>query len=135
MALCAVVGLLLVTELSAQESGAKGAEAPAAEVIETKSLWDVYMQGGWLMHVLLVCSIGTIAIMVYCFVQITPRKMIPKNLVNSINRTMQDRDIQSAYALCEENPNSFSRVISSALLKANFDRDLANKAAMEQAAV
>jgi biopolymer transport protein ExbB len=88
-----------------------------------------------MMHVLLICSIGTIAIVVYCAVQITPKKMVPKNVVDSINRTMQQRDIHNAYALCEENPNSFSRVVSAALLKVNFDRDLANKASMEQAAV
>ena len=135
MALCVVVGLFFVRGLSAQEGGEEASDDPVPEVIETKSLGDVYSQGGWIMHVLLVCSIGTIAIVVYCFVQITPKKMVPKNLVDSVNRTMQVRDIQNAYALCEENSNSFSRVISAALLKANFDRDLANKASMEQAAV
>lgn len=134
-ALCAAAGLFLVTGLFAQDNAGEEAEAPVPAIVETKSIGDVYTQGGWIMHVLLVCSIGTIAIVVYCFVQIAPKKMVPKNFVDSINRTMQDRDIQNAYALCEENPNSFSRVISSALLKANFDRDLANKGAMEQAAV
>ena len=131
VAVVAVFWMIFVAEIPAQEEDA----AAVPEVIETKSLGDVYTQGGWIMHVLLVCSIGTIAIVVYCFVQITPKKMVPKNLVESINRTMQKRDIQNAYALCEENPNSFSRVISAALLKANFDRDLANKGSMEQAAV
>lgn len=127
---------LAMTEVSPaqkEENPLPGASLP--EVVETKSLGDVYTQGGWMMHVLLVCSIGTIAIVVYCFIQIAPKKMVPKSMVDSINRTMQQRDVHNAYALCEENPNSFSRVISAALLKVNFERELANKMSMEAAAV
>ncbi len=128
--------LLAAPAVCAQEAAAPDAAPPppAGEIAETKSLGDVYSQGGWMMHVLLICSIGTIAIVVYCFVQIAPKKMAPRGVVSSINRTMQERDVHGAYALCEENPNSFSKVISAALLKVNFDRDLANKASMEAAA-
>jgi biopolymer transport protein ExbB len=128
--------IILAAPVSAQQDAADAAAgAPAPEVVESKSVLDVYNSGGWPMHPLLVCSIGTIAVVVYCFVQIAPKKMVPRHLVDSINRTMQTRDIQAAYALCEENPSSFARVVSAALLKANFDRDLANKHSMEQAAV
>lgn len=104
------------------------------EIESTKTVIDYYLAGGPMMHVLLLGSIVTIGLIVYCFIAISPEKMAPKRLVDSVNRTMAERDIQNAYALCEENPCSFSKCLSGALLKVNFERDLANKASMMDAA-
>jgi biopolymer transport protein ExbB len=106
----------------------------APPVASETTLLEVYKQGGWMMHILLLCSIGTIAVVVYSFIQISSKKMCPPKLNDALLRNMQSRDIGNAYALCEENPNSFTRVISSALLKVNFERDKANKDSMDQAA-
>lgn len=118
-----------------EQAGLPAGEGDDEEVVTTTSLLDVYNQGGWMMHILLICSIGTIAVVVYCFIQVSPKKMAPAGLVDSINRMMAQKDIENAYAVCNENPNSFSRVISAALLKVNFDRDLANKISMDEAAM
>ncbi len=110
-------------------------DAPdAPEVETTKTLIDYYKAGGPVMHVLLLGSIVTIALTVYCFIAVNAGRMVPKKLVDSINRSMAQRDIQGAYALCNENPCSFSKCLSNALLKVNFDRDLANKDSMVVAA-
>lgn len=105
---------------------------PAGE--QTKSLLDVYKSGGPMMHILALMFIGTVATAAYCFLQVSAGKMVPKQLVDSVNRTMAERDINNAYSLCQENPNSYSRVLSQALLKVNFERDMANKASMDEAA-
>ncbi len=101
---------------------------------ETRSALDVYREGGWFMHVLLLCSVGTIAVIVYCFIQISPRKMSPGSLVSQVNQAMAKKDVSNAYALCQAGINSYSNVVSSALLKVNFDRDKANKQSMDEAA-
>tara|TARA_R110002096_G_scaffold292391_1_gene486901 strand:+ start:7584 stop:8348 length:765 start_codon:yes stop_codon:yes gene_type:complete len=101
-----------------------------SEVETTKTLIDYYKSGGPVMHVLLVGSVITIALTVYCFIAVNPGRMVPKRLVESTNRAMAQRDIQNAYSLCNENPCSFSKCVSNALLKVNFDRDLANKDSM-----
>ncbi len=115
-----------------QTAAGESVESPAPD--ETRSALDVYSEGGWFMHVLLLCSIGTIAVIVYCFVQISPKKMSPKSQVQQINQTMAQKDVTNAYTLCQSNPNSYSNVIASALLKVNFDRDKANKQSMDEAA-
>ncbi|MCB1230354.1 MAG: MotA/TolQ/ExbB proton channel family protein [Verrucomicrobiae bacterium] len=130
LALWCVAGL---QSLRAQDEPDAASPPPAAEV-QSKSAFDIYKEGGWFMHVLLVCSIGTIAVVVYSFIQITPKKMAPKNLVEQVNGCMASKDVGTAYQLCQSNPNSYSNVISTALLKVNFDRDLANKASMVEAA-
>jgi biopolymer transport protein ExbB len=95
---------------------------------------DLFHSGGPLMYPLLLCSIGTLAVAVYCFLQITPGKMLPKSQVEAIGHYMQNRDAGNAYALCQSQPSVFGHTMSAALLKVNFDRDLANKTSMEQAA-
>ncbi len=120
--------------LRAQDEGEPASAPPPAAEVESKSAFDIYKEGGWFMHVLLVCSIGTIAVVVYSFVQITPKKMAPKNLVDQVNGCMASKDVGTAYQLCQSNPNPYANVISTALLKVNFDRDLANKVSMVEAA-
>jgi len=109
-------------------------EDATEETVDKVTLLQVYKEGGFMMHILLICSIGTIAVIVYCFIQITPKKMAPTGLHETLVRHMQQRDVQNAYALCESNPNSLTRVVSTALLKVNFERDKANKDSMDQAA-
>lgn len=101
---------------------------------QSVSALDLYNQGGSFMHILLVCSIGTIAVAVYCFVQIARKKMAPPALVEQVNRAMAEKDVGTAYSTCQGNPSSYAKVMSGALLKVNFDRDLANKASMMDAA-
>lgn len=122
--------LLAVPVVFSEEAG--GEAAPA--VSENVSALDLYQQGGAFMHILLVCSIGTIAVAVYCFIQISRNKMAPKTLVDRVNAAMAERDVSTAYSVCEASSCSYGRVLAGALLKVNFDRDLANKASMMDAA-
>jgi len=100
----------------------------------SKSLLDLYQQGGMFMHLLAICSIGTVAVAVYCFLLIDKKKICPDHLVESLTQYMRQQDAGNAYELCRSNPNVLSTTLSSALLKVNFERDLANKVSMEQAA-
>lgn len=118
--------------LSAQDADAATPES--MEVSQNVSALDLYKQGGGFMHILLVCSIGTIAVAVYCFIQVSRKKMAPAALVDRVNRFMAARDVASAYSACESNPSSYGKVMAGALLKVNFDRDLSNKASMMDAA-
>lgn len=123
-------------------AGAAGAASLAAEdlaasdagVSQDVSALDFYRQGGAMMHVLLACSIGTIAVVSYCFVRISGKGLAPPRLVDQVNAAMASRDVLSAYSLCQAHPSSYARVLAAALLKVNFDRDLANKASMMDAA-
>lgn len=134
LALCTIMSLAPTFAIAQEEEPAPAGQPSAAGEVSEKSLLDLYQQGGFLMHFILLCSIGTIAVGVYCFIQINPKKMQPKSQVDTLNRYMQARDAGSAYELCRNNPNSFTNTVAAALLKVNFDRDLANKISMEQAA-
>ena len=125
--------VLTVVIATAQEATPSPAALPPPAVIE-KSLLDLFLAGGALMWPILLCSVGTIAVGVYCFLQINQKKMMPKAQEAAVSQYMQHRDPNAAYQLCQSSPNVFANTMCAALLKVNFERDLANKASMEQAA-
>ncbi len=123
--------LLVTAPLIAQDDDPA---PPSPEVVETTSLLDLYQQGGWTMHILLVFSVGTVAVASYCFAAISAKKMSPKPIIDTLTNSMQKRDVGTAYQFCLSNPCAISRVMSAAMVKVNFDRDQANKVSMEEAA-
>ena len=129
-AVLAVAGLV---SLRAQEE-TPPVPPPGPPPAVEKSLLDLFRAGGPLMWPIMLCSVGTIAVGVYCFLQINQRKMMPKAQVDAVSQYMQRHDANSAYQLCQSSPNIFANTMSSALLKVNFERDLANKVSMEQSA-
>ena len=110
------------------------AQDEISDVAEKRTLLDTYMDGGWMMHVLTVCSVGTIAVAVWCFMQVTAKKMVPPLLVEQMTKLMQKREAGQAYELCQAADNSFTRVLGAALVKVNFERDKSNKGSMDEAA-
>jgi biopolymer transport protein ExbB len=129
-AVLAMAGLVSVRAQEETPAVPPPGPPPAVE----KSLLDLFRAGGPLMWPIMLCSVGTIAVGVYCFLQINQRKMMPKAQVDAVSQYMQRHDANSAYQLCQSSPNIFANTMSSALLKVNFDRDLANKVSMEQSA-
>jgi biopolymer transport protein ExbB len=129
----AALALVALGSALAQEE-APATPPPGPPPAVEKSLLDLFNAGGALMWPILLCSIGTIAVGVYCFLQISQKKMMPKAQLDAVSQYMQRHDANSAYQLCQSSPNVFANTMSSALLKVNFERDLANKASMEQAA-
>jgi len=125
---------LLVTALLLAAGIATAQEPPPPVVVESTSLLDLYQQGGWTMHLLLIFSVGTVAVAAYCLLQLSAKKMAPKGLVDTLTLTLQKRDVGTAYQNCLANPCSVTRVLAAALLKVNFERDQANKVSMEEAA-
>lgn len=113
---------------------ASAQEPPTPAVVESTSLLDLYQQGGWTMHLLLLFSVGTVAVAAYCLLQLSAKKMAPKGLVDTLTLTLQKRDVGTAYQNCLANPCGITRVLAAALLKVNFERDQANKVSMEEAA-
>jgi biopolymer transport protein ExbB len=136
-ALFVAISLALTVPAFAQDAPPPppDATAPAgAKPPKDKTLMDLFSSGGPLMWPLLACSVGTVAVGIFCFLQINSKKLMPKAQVEAVGQYMQARDASSAYSLCHADPNVFSNTIAAAMLKVNFERDLANKASMEQAA-
>ena len=121
----------------AQKEDASATEAKAAPALahqKDKTLLDSFLAGGPLMWPILLCSIGTLAVASYCFLNIQGKKMMPQGQVESVGTSMRQLDPSSAYQVCNSQPNVFANTMCAALLKVNFEKENANKISMEQAA-
>lgn len=101
---------------------------------DRKTLLDLFLSGGILMWPLLLCSAGTATVSAYCILQINSKKVMPKEQTEIAFQHLRSGDATGAYTACQKWTTLFSAVLSSALLKVNYDRDLANKSSMEEAA-
>lgn len=105
--------------------------ASAMGVSSDKSLLDLYREGGPIMHLIALCSVAVVALGAYCGIMFRKAKLMPPTAVAHLNNLMGQRDLQSAYDFCQANPCLLTHVLAGALTKANFERDMFNKTAME----
>jgi len=107
------------------------ATAGASELETAKSLLDLYGEGGPVMHIIALCSVATLALGTYCAIMYRKAMMMPANVVAYLNDLVARRNLASAYEYCQVNPGPFTHALASALTKANYERDMFNKTAME----
>lgn len=107
--------------------------AHAMGVESSKSLLDLYREGGPVMHLIALCSIATLALGAYCAITYRRGKLMPPAVVDHLNGLIAQRDLASAAQYCEANPGILTHALASALTKANYERDMYNKGAMENA--
>lgn len=105
--------------------------AHAMGVSSDKSLMDLYHEGGPIMHIIAICSVAVTSIGGYCALMFRKKKLMPPALVSQLNNYMAQRDLESAYNLCNASPCLMTEILSGSLTKANFERDMFNKSSME----
>ena len=102
-------------------------------VESNKSLLDLYKEGGPIMHLIALCSVGCAALAGFLGLQLRRSKILPPVVVNQLNQVMSQRNIPEAFQICKQNPGPLAHSVTAALTKANFERDMFNKTAMENA--
>lgn len=117
-----MMGLLiagaLVAVASAQEA-APGAAPAESESIPTKSLLQIFHDGGVLMYPIALCSIVLMVFVFERFIALRRSRVIPgpfvKKFLEQLEEGQLDRD--SALKLCEENQSPVSFVLTAAVKK------------------
>ena len=122
----AILTLLLLLFLLGPISSAQ-----AMGVSSDKSLLDLYKEGGPIMHIIALCSVAVTSIGGYCALMFRKKKLMPPALVGQLNNYMAQRDLESAYNLCNASPCMMTEILVGSLTKANFERDMFNKTSME----
>ncbi len=119
-------------------SAALAQDAPAVDAAPAgptqQSLLDLFLQGGALMWVIALCSLGTIAVAAFCGLKINKRKLMPAALVGQLTEFMAQKDLPNTYRLCQEHPTMLTNTLGAAVLKADFGEPKYGRAAMEKAA-
>ncbi len=133
MAITCLAFLISPAILNAQEPASP--EGTAEAPVDTEqSLLDLYLQGGAIMHVIALCSLGAIAVASFCALRINKRRLMPPQVVLDLAESMSRRDVQGAYQICQAQPSVFTKTLGAAVLKTDWEEPKYNRAAMEKAA-
>ncbi len=83
------------------------------------------------MHLIALCSVGATALGAFCATTYRKGRILPPKLISHLNHLMATRDLDTAYQYCRMHPGPMTHALASALTKANYERDMFNKHAME----
>ena len=72
-----------------------------------KSLWDVFLAGGYAMWVLLACSLLSLSVAV----ERVPR-LAPEPFMSRVRRAVSEGDAKTALAVCDEHPSALASVVA-----------------------
>ncbi|MEQ1840284.1 MAG: MotA/TolQ/ExbB proton channel family protein [Verrucomicrobiales bacterium] len=132
---CAFIylGLNSSNHVSAQEAAPPAGEATAGKH-HTKTLLDLYKEGGWVMHMIAATSIATLSVLSYCLINFGKNKMLPSKVVGALTEALQAQDAARAIEICNGTPSVLSTVIQESLEKAGTGVTQYTKADLEAAA-
>lgn len=133
----AACGIMYAAFNSAGRAHAEEASTPKADAAakhHSKTLIDLYKEGGWVMHMIALTSVATVATLAYCIMAVSKKKLLPPALVTALNDTLQTQDVGKAVSLCEATPSVLSTVIKESLQKAGTGVAEYTKADLEAAA-
>ncbi len=90
------------------------AATPAAGVTE-KTLFDTYREGGWVMHLLLVCSIAMVWLVIDIWLRTNRPKMTPEEDVTMAQELFRAGDYLGAYQSMKGSFSPFAEVVRAGL--------------------
>jgi biopolymer transport protein ExbB len=111
-----IFGSFLLQITQAGQTIADTANNIAGQPAELKmSLWDLAMQGGWILAILAVLSIIAVYIFIERLFAITKASKDEKNFMNNIRDFIHSGRIDSAVALCKNSDTPIGRMIEKGL--------------------
>ncbi len=113
-----IFGSILLQITQAGQAVADTASSLAEQPSELKlSLWDLAMQGGWILAILAVLSIIAVYIFIERLFAITRASKEEKNFMNNIRDFIHGGRIDSAVALCKNDDTPIARMIAKGLAR------------------
>jgi len=103
--------------MMAQDAGVEAADAPAAEEAAQKTAgFMTIVFGGSIVEIgiwltIFGASAATLAFVIDAMVSIKRDKLLPEDLVEGVRESLEEGDLNSAIAACEENPSPLSNIL------------------------
>jgi biopolymer transport protein ExbB len=96
--------------VGAQEAAAAAEGAGDAPVVHSKTMMELFHEGGWVMYPLTICSIALIWLTVDLWMRTNLKKMAPPAHVAQVQDLFRIGDYVGAYQFCKNNESYFSDV-------------------------
>lgn len=111
--------LFIVPAIQAQDEAAPAAPAAVdplgssgVEEDSTNTLWDKIVSSGWFMVPIAALSVWALTLVVFCILQISPKKFVPSRLVNEILGNMGDVRVRSTIDIAAQDPSFLGRLVA-----------------------
>lgn len=114
-AACAALVLLPMAVLGADAAPHGGAK--------TKTLFSTYVEGGWVMHILLVCSIAMVWLIIDIWLRTNRPKMTPPEDVTMAQELFRAGDYLGAYQAMKASFSPFAEVVRAGLGSVGYGKD------------
>ncbi len=103
---------ILDAALTGAPAAATQAAAAAQPAVQELSLWDLCLQGGWLMLPLAVLSLICIYVFVERAIVVQKASRLDDSFMKRIRDYIHEGEIESAYNLCRKTDSPYSRLIA-----------------------
>jgi len=102
-----------------------------------RSLIDMIKVGGWAMYPLGALSVGGIALILYNFIAVRPKKLLDVDKLEEVGGKARGFNIEEAQQLCAENPSPLTNIAAAGLerITADYVDVESMEKAMEEASV
>ena len=117
-AACAALVLLPMAVLGAE----------AAQGAQKKTLFSTYQEGGWVMHILLVCSIAMVWLIIDVWLRTNRPKMTPPEDVTMAQELFRGGDYLGAYQAMKASFSPFAEVVRAGLGSVGYGKDATEEA-------
>lgn len=120
---CVVAGLLILAPLCMAVAAEADAPAKPRTILGSgKSMWEIFLEGGWCMWPILGCSVVGLAFYFERVVELRRKKHAPTGFDKDIVHLVDTRGVDAGLAKCLEKQCSLSRVLYAALLRYGTSR-------------
>jgi biopolymer transport protein ExbB len=133
-----IVTISALAALAACVAQAQTVAPAVAQEAQWNTLWDYWKVGGFAMYPIGLCSVGVVALAVYCGMQYRTLKMIQPDLVQPLRDALTQLDVAQAVTVCNGSPGILTNILGAGLKRIGEDGtvDVANiEKAMEEASI
>jgi biopolymer transport protein ExbB len=121
----AAIAALLLLPMTAYGAAAQG-------TVTEKTFLDVYKEGGWCMHFILLFSIATVWLIIDIWMRTNSKKMTPEADVQSAQQFFLAGDYVGAYAAMKTAISPFAQVVRAALGSVGYGKDATEEALLDE---
>jgi biopolymer transport protein ExbB len=82
---------------------------------QTQSLFDLYIQGGWIMHVILIMSFVALYIAVERFMVLHNAKIDEKQFLETVRGMLEANSVKTAVEYCQQVDKPLARILESGI--------------------
>ncbi len=125
------INLLALAALLFLPMTAFGAEGGGGHVTE-KTFIDIYKEGGWCMHVILMFSIATVWLIIDLWLRTNTKKMTPEEDVQTARQLFLAGDYVGAYQAMKASVSPFAQVVRATLGSVGYGKDAAEEALLAE---